>query len=332
MDTSRRAASEQAALALMRAGNLRGAEARLRAMLSENADDARAMALLAHCMFEDKKKKDGLELARAAALAEPDDPLVRSTLAYALQFAGRNRKAREEALKLAEDVAADNPEDSDALYGLAVARLNASADSKLSTRDALLKQVEARDLFDDAERFARDAHELINVARLRLGQWDYAAAEELARRAMQLDPTRAVAFKILAECALAGKRPQEAYDMALEALRLSPSDGEIMRLLVRARTRRSKVIKPFLPVLDWIIEMDRSGLIVVPLLMLAAGVMLAVSVGYDLARIDAGQTPAIVLSAALALGLAYSLTCYVTAVMARWRIRRDLRRVSLPNF
>ncbi len=332
MDTSRRAASEQAALALMRAGNLRGAEARLRTMLSENADDARAMALLAHCMFEDKKKKDGLELARAAALAEPDDPLVRSTLAYALQHAGGNKKAREEALKLAEDVAADNPEDSDALYGLAVARLAASADSKLSTRDMLWKQAEARDLFDDAERFARDAHELINVARLRLGQWDYAAAEALARRAMLLDPTRAVAFNILAECALADKRPQEAYDMALEGLRLSPNDGEIMRLLVRARARRSKLMRPFLPVLDWILEMDRSGLIVVPLLMMAAAAILAFSVGYDLARIDAGQTPAIILSLSLALGLAYALVCYITAVLARWRIRRDLRRVSLPNF
>ncbi|MFT3722467.1 MAG: tetratricopeptide repeat protein [Hyphomonadaceae bacterium] len=332
MDAPHRAANEQAVLALLRADNRRGAEARLRTMLSENPDDARAMALLAHCMLEDRKKKEGLELARAAAQAEPDDPLVRSVLANALQATGRDRKTREEALQLAEDIAAENPEDSDALYGLAIARQNAGADPKLSMRDFHWKLAEARDLFDDAERFARDAHELVNVARLRLGQWDHQAAEALARRAMLLDPTRAVAFRILAECALADKRTEEAYDMALEALRLSPNDAETMRLLVRARTRRSRVMRPFLPVLDWIIEMDRSGLVILPLLMLALGGMLAFSVAYDLERIEVGEAPAIVLSLALAIGLTYALVCYATAVFARWRIRRDLRRVSLPDF
>lgn len=331
MDASRDA-NEQAAIALMRAGNLRGAEARLRTMLSENADDARALALLAHCMFENRKKKEGLELARAAALAEPDDPLVRSTLAYALQSGGRNRKAREEALRLAEDVAADNPEDSDALYGLAIARLNSSEDPRFNERDRLRNQVSARDLFDDAERFARDAHELINVAHLRLGQWDYEAAEGLARRAMLLDPTRASAFKILAECALAGKRPEEAYDMALEALRLAPGDKEAMRLLVRTRARRGRMLQPFLPGIDWIMEMDRTGLIIVPLLMLVLGAALTVSVQYDLSRVAMERTPVVVLSVALALALGYALVCYGMAVFSRWRIRRDLRRVSLPNF
>lgn len=331
MDASR-AANEQAALALLRAGNLRGAEARLRTILSENPEDARAMALLAHCMFENRKKKEGLELARAAALAEPDDPLVRSVLAYALQATGRDRKTREEALQLAEDVAADNPEDSDALYRLAVARLNANEDLRFKERDRLRNQVSARDLFDDAERFAQDASDLVNLAHLRLGQWDYAAAEGLARRAMLLDPTRASAFRILAECALAGKRSEEAYDMALEGLRLSPGDKEAMRLLVRVRARRGRMLRPFLPGVDWIMEMDRTGLVIVPLLMLAIGAALAVSVQYDLSRMALERTPVIVLSVALTLVLAYALVCYATAVFSRWRIRRDLRRVSLPDF
>jgi hypothetical protein len=30
--------------------------------------------------------------------------------------------------------------------------------------------------------------------------------------------------------------------------------------------------------------------------------------------------------------LAYALVCYATAVFSRWRIRRDLRRVSLLDF
>ena len=331
MDASR-AANEQAALALMRAGNLRGAEARLRTMLSENADDARAMALLAHCMLEGRKRKEGLELARSAARIEPDDPLVRATLAYALQAAGRNKKARQEALRLAEDVAADNPEDADALYGLAVARLNSNEDLNFKERDRLRNHVTARDLFDDAERFARDAHELINVAHLRLSQCDYEAAEGLARRAMLLDPTRSGAFKVLAECALAGKRPDEAYDMALEALRLSPGDKDVMRLLVRTRARRGRMLRPFLPGIDWILEMDRMGLVIVPILMLALGAALAVSVQYDLARVALERTPVVVLSVALTLALVYALICYATALGSRWRIRRDLRRVSLPNF
>jgi hypothetical protein len=89
---------------------------------------------------------------------------------------------------------------------------------------------------------------------------------------------------------------------------------------------------PFLPGIDWIMEMDRTGLVVVPILMLVIAAALAVSVQYDLSRIALERAPVIVVSVALTLALAYALTCYVTAVFSRWRIRRDLRRVSLPNF
>ncbi|RYD87789.1 MAG: hypothetical protein EOP61_34880, partial [Sphingomonadales bacterium] len=121
MDGFERAASEQAAIALMRAGNMRGAEARLRTMLTSDPNDARALALLARCRLEEEgkdKKQEALELARSASVVDPDDLLVRSTLAYALQKAGKDKASRAEQLQLAEEIASDRPDDSDALFSL----------------------------------------------------------------------------------------------------------------------------------------------------------------------------------------------------------------------
>jgi tetratricopeptide (TPR) repeat protein len=320
MDAYERAANESAVFALMRAGNLRGAEARLRTMLGHNANDARALALLADCHLHRKEWKEGLKIARAAANVEPDDPLVRQVLSYALQAGGQGKKAKQEALGLAEDIAADDPEDSDALYSLAVARFN--------TGDHL----GARMLFEDAERFAGSAHELINVAHLRLHEWNYAAAAELAQRAMLLDPNRHEVFEILGECALARKQPLESYELALEALRLSPGNRSVMRLLTRARARARPWLKPFLPCIDWIVEMDRRGLVLVPVLIAVICFVFAVSLSYDLQKIEAGRDPAIILSVASGGLLLYALVCYLTAAAARFRIRRDLRRISLPDF
>lgn len=320
MDAYERAANESAVFALMHAGNYRGAEARLRTMLSQNPNDARALALMADCRFKDGDDKLGLEIARSAAAIESDDPLVRSVLAHALQRGGRSKKQRKEALDIAEDIAAESPDDSDALFRLAIARFN--------TGD----HVGARDLFDDAERFAGSAHELINVALLRAHEWNYEAAADLAQRAMRLDPTQPEIFKVLAECALARKRPLDAYELALEALRLSPGDTKTMRLLTRARARSQGWLKLFLPCIDWIVEMDRRGLVIVPVLMTVLGFVFAVSLAFDLARIEAGVAPAIILSAASGGALFYALISYLTAVSSRYRIRRDLRRISLPNF
>ena len=57
MDAFERAANESAVFALMRAGNYQGAEARLRTMLGHNANDARALALLADCHLNRKDWK-----------------------------------------------------------------------------------------------------------------------------------------------------------------------------------------------------------------------------------------------------------------------------------
>ena len=112
MDAFERAANESAVLALMRAGNYRSAEARLRTMLGHNANDARALALLARCRFEDNDGKAGLDMARSASTIDPDDPLVKATLTIALQRAGKGKEARDEQLQLAEDAASDSPDDS----------------------------------------------------------------------------------------------------------------------------------------------------------------------------------------------------------------------------
>ncbi len=332
MDGFDRDANESAVIALLQAGNPRGAETRLRTMLAQDPNDARSLALLARCRFEDKDNKTGLEMARSAASISPDDPLVKATLTLALQRAGKGRQARDEQLQLAEEAASATPDDSDALFNLAIARFNSNAYRKAKGRQQLHQYAAARDLFDDAERVAGSAYALINVAALRLDQWDYAAAESLAQRAMQLDPTRPEIFAVLAECAIAGNRPVDAYELALEALRLSPGDPKVMRILTRARARARPWLKPFLPLVDWIVEMDRRGLMIVPVLMFVIACVFAVSLTFDLHRVEAGVAPAIIISAASGLAFLYTLVSYVTAVLARFQIRRDLRRISLPKF
>jgi hypothetical protein len=60
--------------------------------------------------------------------------------------------------------------------------------------------------------------------------------------------------------------------------------------------------------------------------MIVLGAMLFVSVVYDVARIEAGRSPAIVgLGGVL---FVYALVSYLTAATARARIRRDLRKIS----
>ncbi len=171
------------------------------------------------------------------------------------------------------------------------------------------------------------------MAWLRLQQWNYPVAGGLAQKILSIDPNEADAFQILGECALAAKQPLEAYELALEALRLNPGEKSIMRLLTRARARSNPLLKTFLPGVDWIVEMDRRGLVIVPLLMAVLTGAFAVSALYDAARIDAGRPPALVLTIGLGAVLLYALVSYLTALSARVRIWRDLRKITLlPNF
>lgn len=326
-DETSRFASENAARALLKAGNHRGAEQRLRAMLGENPADARALALLAQCKDEagGRDKKEVLTLARDAARIDPDDHLVRATLSWALLNYGKGKKAAREAAQITEDIAAENPEDSTALLNLGAAWLR-------SEKDFAVARLSAKLMFDDAEKYASTVYELLSIAHLRLHEWNYETAAALAQRAMAMDPLQPDAFRILAECELALKRPTEAYDLALEALRLAPGSKEIMRLLVRARARSNRMMSPFMPGVDWIIEMNRTGLVVVLPLMLVLGLSAWVSINYDLDRMASGMTPLFVVSIGLAGLFLYAVVCYLTAVGARARIRRDLRKIALPNF
>jgi predicted Zn-dependent protease len=318
MDLFSRAANESAAIALMDAGNYKGAETRLRSMLAQNPNDARALALMAHCRISLEDEKDGLKLAREAAAIEPEDPLVRRTLSHALI---RNKKFKE-ADDLAWSLAEEDPEDSNALFKAAIARF------------AMKDYIGAKHLFDEAESHVGDSVvDLLNMARLRLHEWNYAKAAELARRVMMLDPNQGESFYILGECALAAKQPVEAYELALESLRLDPGEKHVMRLLTRARARQNPLLKLFLPGVDWIVEMDRRGLVVVPLLTTVLAAAFSVSLLYDLARIEAGRAPAVVLTVGLGGVVVYALVSYLTAISARLRIRNDLRKITLlPRF
>jgi tetratricopeptide (TPR) repeat protein len=317
MEPFMRAASERAAIALIDAGNLKGAEARIRQMLASNGNDARALALLSFCRLSEDDKKEALKIARSAAAIDPDDYLVRRTLANALLSNDKYKEAEE----VTRSLAADDPQDSNSLFKLAVARSG--------QKDHL----GARQLFDEAEeRAGDDVWDLLNLARLRLHEWNYASATALARRALAIDPTRGEIFHILGECALAAKAHGEAYDLALEALRLEPGDKETLRLLARARARRNVLLRPFLPGIDWIVEMDRRGLVIVPVLLTIIFAMLGLSVIYDLARIEMGRQPAVILSLALGVIFTYAVVSYATAVSTRMQIRKDLKKIALPRF
>lgn len=316
MDWLQRRSEISSAIALINAGNLDGAEARLRRMLSGAADDAEAMGLLAHIELCRDKPKAALETARAALQIDPDDDTARRVLTSALLRSGKYKEADTEASRLAEE----DPRDSHTLLRLAAARFG------------LKDYAGGRDLVDEAEMHAEDnPSALLALASIRLDQWNYASAAELAQRALTLDPTQGEVFRILGECELAAKRPSEAYDLGIEALRLEPGDKYTLRLLARARARRHPLLKPFLPGIDWIVEMDRRGLVVTPLLLSVVFAAFAMTAYYDALWVIGGQTPSF-LSPPLFLVFAYGFVSYVTAVLARWRIRRDLKKIALPKF
>jgi tetratricopeptide (TPR) repeat protein len=236
-----------------------------------------------------------------------------------LQMLMANDKVKE-AEPIARDLAADDPGDSNVLFSLAAARLR-----KHDYRAAA-------DLVDRAEAAAMgNTQSLLSIARIRVEQWRYAEAEALARQILQLDATRPEVFSILAECALARGRADESYDLALEALRLDPNDKVIYRLLTRARARRSNWLRPFLAGIDWLVDMDRRGLVLLALCMTPLLVIALAAGARDVALIQAGRAPALVLTLA-ALGLlGYGAVCYVYALSARVRIRADLKRIALPQ-
>lgn len=318
-DPFTRVAHERAALALMDAGNYRSAEARLATMLAANPNDARAMALLALCRLDQKDDKGALEHARAAAYINPDDGLVRRALVYALV----NNEKHEEADALASRMTGEDPDDDGALFALAVAKMGRK------------EYYAANALFDEAQARARtggSVSALINLARLRLNQWRYDDAEALARQALELDPGRATILFILAECALAREQPGEAYELALEALRLDPSDTATLRLIARARARRIAWLKPFLPGIDWIVEMDRGGLIAFPFALAPVAACFVVSLLNDFRRAEAGLPSATIVTIVLLSLLLYGTVSYAVAAATRLRIRRDLKRIALPDF
>ena len=317
MSRQPRFANEATARALMRAGNAAGAEQRLRTMLADDPEDARALALLAHCRLLQDDKKGALEAAQSAANIEPEDDLVKRTL---VQMLLRSDKARE-AAALAEELAAEAPDDSHALFQLGYARL--------ADRD----HVGAHEVFAQAEAAAGDdVIALINMAMFRAHQWRWAEAEALATRAMTIDPTHAEIFRVLAECALAQKRNADAFDLALEALRLDPGDRSTMKLLARAKARRQAWLRPFLPLVDWIIEMDRAGLVGLPVLLAGQAWALWLAIGYDLAQVHAGKPVLVIFSASLGIVFLASAIAYAVALAERLGIARDLRQVALPRF
>lgn len=311
-----RFANEQAAIALMNAGNHKGAEARLREMLAQFPDDARAHALMAFCKMAQDQNKPALEAARAGAALNPDDWTVRQALAQALM---RNNKFKE-AEPIAASLAAEDPYDSRTLFNLAVARWNKK------------DYHGANDLFERAEANAVDAGSLLSVARMKLDQWRYDEAAVFARRALEMDPTRSDIFFVLAECALAKGEIEEAYSLALEALRLEPGDKEILRLLSRAHARRDKWMKPFLPGVDWMIETDRRGLFIIGAALVFLSLLLLYSALRDVIEVLIGRPPVVVISLGLLAAVIYGSVCYFTAISARMRIRRDLKRIALPKF
>lgn len=304
-------------MALLDAGNAAAAEQRLREMLAINPHDARALALIVYCRLQIDDAKGALDVARNAASINPDDWMVRRALLSALM---RNDKTKE-ASPLAASLAADDPDNSSLLYSLAVARWNAK------------DYHGANELFERAAEHADgEATDLLRIAYLKLHQWNWDEAKAYAKRALMLDPTHPQIFFVLAECALGRNQPRDAYDLALEALRLDPQDRATYRLLTRARARFTDWLKPFVPGIDWLVEMNRVGAALLALTLIPLSVIFLAALIQDIARINAGMTPALVISLGSFGLLVYAGVCYATAFHARLRIRRDLKRIALPNF
>lgn len=204
-----------------------GAIETLRQALTLDADSAHAHALLALCLHEQKRVHAAEYEARAALTLDPEFAYAHYAMAM-VSIAQRQFKIAERHLNAALALEPGNP----ALLR-ALAQLYSFWDR---SREVLPLLEKARDADpDDPETWAA-------LAEHHRDQRDFKQAEELARRALEIEPENASALITMGYLLLARNETQEAKEHALIVLRGNALHPGAIHLLGAVKARQSPLL------------------------------------------------------------------------------------------
>ncbi len=200
--------------------NIKRAQSRFEAALRQDANYARAHAGLCEALLEEhwmadeeRALKDAARTCGQALQLDPDDPVVRVAHAHFLSRTGRN----EEAIALYREIVGENPQDSDALAGLAASLLQAW---RRDSDPAMLEQAMR------AARAAADADPsvwkpLFSLATMRWFAGDLGGAIAASEEAIGRDENEYVLANLGTWYVCEG-RFEEARDAYLRAREIAP--------------------------------------------------------------------------------------------------------------
>lgn len=211
----------------LRHQDLHGAIETLRQALTLDADSARAHALLALCLHDQKRVHAADYEARAALALEPEFPFAHYAMAI-VSIAQRRFQTAEHHLNAALGLDPGNP---------AMLRALAQLYNLWGRRREVLPLLEkARDADpDDADTWAA-------LAEHHRDQRDFKQAEALARRALEIDPENAEALLTMGYLLLARNETQEAKEHALIVLRGNALHQGAIHLLGAVKARQSPLL------------------------------------------------------------------------------------------
>jgi tetratricopeptide (TPR) repeat protein len=197
--------------ALMRAGDIAGAEGVLRALLVAQPDNAAALNALAVIVLGQNRPQEAVTLLEQALRLRPGAPVLHCNLANALRRTGR----ADEALAHAQRAVAARPEDQQGLAALASAHL------------ALRQFARAREIVTRLLPLAPDNPDAwLAKATLDLEDHDARGAIAAAQRALEIMPDNTGAQVLLARALLADGKAEQALEAHQHAVALAPEAWE----------------------------------------------------------------------------------------------------------
>lgn len=207
--------------------DLYGAIESLRQALTIDADSSRAHALLAICLHDQKRIHAADYEARAALTLDPDSPFAHYAMAV-VSMAQRRFKLAEQHLQAALSLNPGNPTTLRALarlYGL------------WGRRSEVLPLLE-----EAREADPNDAETWAALAECHRDARNFRQAEELARRALEIDPENSDALLTMGHLLLARNEVADAREHALLVLSNNALHEGAIHLLGAVKARQSPLL------------------------------------------------------------------------------------------
>ncbi len=296
------------ALIHFRHGNVPAAIETLRHCLSLDPDWAMAHALLATCLYNQKRLHAAGHEAMLALAADPTEPFAH--MAAALVAFGK-REFRT-AWRHLEEVLAANPEHVEAYLLLAeIAR-------------ATRRHQEILPILETALGYEPDNPEVLAaLGEHHRGNGNREAADALARQALGLNAQSVSALVLMGRLALDRGDIQDARSHAVSALCQDPNDIGALYLLVAVKTRQSLLFGLWWRYHSWLEKMGTTRAILV---------LLLAFVGYRIGTVYATETDAPFLALGMSLvWIGFAIYTWVGPAIFNKQLKKELETVQLAQ-